>query len=252
MITLRPSAARGRFDFGWLDTRHTFSFGEYHDPDHMGFRSLRVLNEDRVQPGQGFGTHGHRDMEIVTYVLSGALEHKDSTGTHGIIRPGDAQRMSAGTGIRHSEFNASKSDPVHFLQIWILPAERGIPPGYEQKNAPAAGTPGTAGSRGGSGAWRAIASPDGRDGSVKVRQDALILVAAPGAGEEVTYTIPQGRGVWIQVARGSASLSGGGSSAAGGRESALAAGDGAALEGEPSLSLRAGPEGAEILLFDLS
>lgn len=240
MITLRPSAARGRFDFGWLDTRHTFSFGEYHDPDHMGFRSLRVLNEDRVQPGQGFGTHGHRDMEIVTYVLSGALEHKDSTGTQGIIRPGDAQRMSAGTGIRHSEFNASKSDPVHFLQIWILPAERGIPPGYEQKNAPAAASA-SSGS-----AWRSIASPDGRDGSVKVRQDALILAASPEAGGEVTYTIPKGRGIWIQAARGSAELS------AGGKSAALEAGDGAALEGEEALRLKAGPGGAEILLFDLA
>jgi redox-sensitive bicupin YhaK (pirin superfamily) len=237
MITKRPSDARGHFDFGWLDTRHTFSFGEYHDEDQMGFRSLRVLNEDRVEPGQGFGTHGHRDMEIVTWVLSGALEHKDSTGTHGIIRPGDAQRMSAGTGIRHSEFNASATEPVHFLQIWILPSERGIPPGYEQKTLPGAGD---------AGALRVIASPDGRDGSVRVRQDALILAASPGAGKWVTYAIQLGRGLWVQVAKGSAELS------AGGKSVVLEAGDGASLEGEESLSLTAGAGGAEALLFDLA
>ncbi|MEO7424420.1 MAG: pirin family protein, partial [Fibrobacteria bacterium] len=241
MIKVRKAEQRGAFDFGWLDTRHTFSFGEYNDPGHMGFRSLRVLNEDRVRAGQGFGAHGHRDMEILTYVLEGALEHKDSTGTHGIIKPGDAQRMSAGSGIRHSEANASASDPVHFLQIWILPAEKGIPPGYEQKHFPVQDRRNRA---------RVIASPDGREGSVRLRQDAVIhsvlldAKSAEGGGRaEVTFTILAGRGIWVQVAKGKVELGRGFSADQGGMEiagewTALAAGDGAALEGETRLALR--------------
>jgi redox-sensitive bicupin YhaK (pirin superfamily) len=264
MIKVRKAEQRGAFDFGWLDTRHTFSFGEYNDPGHMGFRSLRVLNEDRVRAGQGFGAHGHRDMEILTYVLEGALEHKDSTGTHGIIKPGDAQRMSAGSGIRHSEANASATDPVHFLQIWILPAEKGIPPGYEQKHFPIEDRRNRA---------RIIASPDGREGSVRLRQDAVIysvLLDAKNAGAErgaeaanstvagraeVTFTIPGGRGAWVQVAKGKVEVGHGSGAAAesqaAGSWTALSAGDGASLEGESRLALRSDSE-AEVLVFDLA
>jgi redox-sensitive bicupin YhaK (pirin superfamily) len=180
MITIRHAAERGIANFGWLDSRHTFSFGEYHDPKQMGFGPLRVINEDRVSPGQGFGTHGHKDMEIISYVLEGALEHKDSIGTGSVIRPGDLQVMSAGTGIRHSEFNHSKTDPVHFLQIWVIPDREGIAPRYEQK------TFGDADKRG---KLRLVDSPDGRDGSVVVYQDVEIFAALLDAGEHVNYAL---------------------------------------------------------------
>jgi redox-sensitive bicupin YhaK (pirin superfamily) len=242
MITLRKASERGHFDFGWLDTNHTFSFGEYYDPSHMGFRSLRVINEDRVQGGQGFGTHGHRDMEILTYVLEGALEHKDSTGTHGIIKPGDAQRMSAGTGIMHSEANASKKDGVHFLQIWILPAERGIKPGYEQKNFPAGERTNRA---------RVIASPDGREGSIKVSQDAVVysVILDPKAGAaEVPFELKEGRAAWVQVAKGDVEVGTGGANPG---WTGLKQSDGAAVEGERSIVLKADAP-AEVLVFDLA
>jgi len=232
MITLRPAGARGHFDFGWLDTRHTFSFGEYFDPEHTQFHALRVINEDRVQPGKGFGTHGHRDMEILTWVLSGALEHRDSLGTHGVIRPGEAQVMSAGSGIRHSEFNASASELVHFLQIWILPGERGLTPRYDQvafsedslRNQ-----------------LRLIASPDAADGSVKLFQDVRIYAARLDAGHDVQAVVPPGRAGFLQVAKGSVTLNG----------TAMNVGDAARIEGEPSLTVVAGSS-AEILLFDLA
>jgi hypothetical protein len=231
MITVRRSQDRGHYDHGWLDTRHTFSFAEYHDPRHMGFRVLRVINEDRVRPGQGFGTHPHRDMEIVSYVLSGALEHRDSMGNGSTIRPGEVQRMSAGTGVLHSEFNPSASEPVHFLQIWILPERAGLAPGYEQKRFPAEEKRGR---------LRLLASPDGRDGSVTIHQDARILAAALEDGEEVRHALAPGRHAWVQVTRGEVELAG----------ERLAAGDGAALSGEAAASIR-GRSTAEVLLFDL-
>jgi redox-sensitive bicupin YhaK (pirin superfamily) len=232
MITRRPAGARGHFDFGWLDTHHTFSFGEYFDPEHTQFRALRVLNEDRVQPGQGFGTHGHRDMEILTWVLSGALEHRDSLGTHGVIRPGEAQVMSAGTGIRHSEFNASATEPVHFLQIWMLPEHQGLTPRYDQVAFPEADLRGR---------WRLIASPDGAEGSVRVFQDLKAYAARLETGEAVQTALVAGRYGFLQVATGSVMLN----------DVALRAGDGARLEGESTLSLRA-EEPSEVLLFDLA
>ncbi len=232
MITLRPAESRGHVDFGWLDTRHTFSFGEYFDSDHERFRTLRVLNEDRVQPGQGFGTHGHRDMEILTWVLSGALEHKDSLGTHGVIRPGEAQVMSAGTGIRHSEFNASATEPVHFLQIWMLPERRDLSPRYDQVDFPEEELRNR---------LCLIASPDGADGSVKVFQDLKISAARLDAGRVVQALIQPGRAGFLQVAAGSVTLNG----------TAMRAGDGARIEEEPSVSVMAGPP-AEILFFDLA
>ncbi|HEX9081259.1 MAG TPA: pirin family protein [Holophagaceae bacterium] len=231
MITIRQAEARGCFDFGWLDTRHTFSFGDYLDPDYMGFRSLRVINEDRVQPDKGFGTHGHRDMEILTWVLSGALEHRDSLGTHGVIRPGEAQVMSAGTGIRHSEFNASTSEPVHFLQIWILPERNGLTPRYDQVSFTEMDLQNR---------LRLIASPDGAEGSVKLFQDARIFVARLDAGHEVTAPLAPGRAGYLQVAAGSVTLAG----------RTLHAGDGARLEDEPSILLTATAP-SEILFFDL-
>src|SRR5213083_3341528 len=181
MMAIRPGPTRGHFDHGWLDTYHTFSFASYHDPQHMGFRSLRVINEDRVKAGEGFGTHAHRDMEILTWVLEGALEHKDSMGNGSIIRPGDGQRMSAGTGVRHSEANPSKSDPAHLLQIWILPEHRGIEPGYEQKEFPAEEKRGK---------LRLIASPDGKDDSVTIHQDAKLYVSLLKPGEHVQHELP--------------------------------------------------------------
>jgi redox-sensitive bicupin YhaK (pirin superfamily) len=232
MIALRRAEARGHFDFGWLDTFHTFSFGEYYDPSQMGFRALRVLNEDRVQPGRGFPTHGHRDMEIISYVLEGGLAHKDSLGTGSVIRPGDVQRMSAGSGIRHSEFNHSKTDPVHFLQIWLLPARDGIKPGYEQK------TFGPADKRG---KLRLLASPDGRDGSVTVHQDAQLYATLLDDGERVTHKLPPARRAWAQVARGAVEVNG----------HALAAGDGAAITEEANVAITALANGSEVLLFDL-
>ncbi len=232
MITVRRAEDRGSFDFGWLDTRHTFSFGEYHDPDQMGFRSLRVINEDRVRPGKGFGTHGHRDMEILTWVLSGALEHRDSLGTHGVIRPGEAQIMSAGTGIRHSEFNASEAEPVHFLQIWILPGQAGLAPRYDQVAFPDAELRNR---------LRLIASPDGSEGSVKVFQDVRVSVARLDPGREAPAALAPGRAGYLQVASGAVTLGG----------QTLRAGDGARLEGESSILLAAVAP-SEVLLFDLA
>lgn len=193
MITIRPSHERGAANYGWLDTRHSFSFSNYYDPRHMGFGPLRVINEDKIAPTQGFGTHGHRDMEIVTYVLSGALEHKDSIGNGSIIRPGDVQRMSAGTGIRHSEFNASDRDSVHLLQIWLLPAENGIDPGYEQIYIDPDQKRGQ---------LRLIGSSDGRDGSVTIHQDVSLYASLLANGDRVEHTLAPGRVAWVQVAQG--------------------------------------------------
>jgi len=232
MITVRPRDERGHFDHGWLDTRHTFSFAEYFDPDHVGFRSLRVINEDRVQPGQGFGTHPHRDMEIVTYVLDGALAHRDSMGNGSVIRPGDVQRMTAGTGITHSEFNHSNDAPVHFLQIWIVPDRRGLTPSYEQKTIPAEAM---------AGRLCAVASHDGGDGSVTINQDATLYTAVLAPGQAVTHAFAPGRHGWLQVARGQVALDG----------RSLAAGDGAAISGEKAVTV-SGESAAEILLFDLA
>lgn len=232
MITLRRADERGGFDFGWLDTKHTFSFGEYHDPRHMGFRTLRVINDDRVRPGEGFPTHGHRDMEIVTYVLEGALEHKDSLGTGSVIRPGEVQRMSAGTGIQHSEFNASKQDVLHLLQLWILPERRGLTPGYEQKAFPEAERRNR---------LRVVASRDGREGSVTIHQDATLLAGLLDAGARVEHALAPGRHAWLHVARGRVRLG----------DLELSAGDGAALSDEGGLTLE-GVEAAEVLLFDLA
>lgn len=247
MITLRKAEARGRFDFGWLDTRHTFSFGEYHDPAHMGFRTLRVINEDRVKPGQGFGTHGHRDMEILSYVLAGELHHKDSQGNVGTLKPGWVQRMSAGTGIMHSEFNGSGNEVVHFLQIWILPAQRGIAPRYEDREFPREERKNR---------LRLIASPDGEAGSLTLEQDARVYATVLDAGKEVSLGLAPGRAAWVQAARGEIALGHGFSPGKDGIECAgawtpLRAGDGAALEGESRLSLRAEAE-AEFLVFDLA
>jgi quercetin 2,3-dioxygenase len=232
MIVIRPATERGHADHGWLDTRHTFSFASYHDPRHMGFRSLRVINEDRVQPAEGFGTHAHRDMEILTWVLEGALEHKDSMGNGSVIRPGDLQRMSAGTGVTHSEFNGSREAPVHFLQVWLLPSERGLPPGYEQKHF-------TQEAR--RGRLRLIAARDGRDGAVAIHQDADLWTAMLQPGESVRHDLAPGRYAWLHVARGAVSLNG----------STLGAGDGAAVSDEKTLEITAAAR-AEVLLFDLA
>ena len=231
MIQARNSADRGHADHGWLDSFHSFSFADYFDPAHVHFSVLRVINEDRVAPGAGFPTHGHRDMEIVSYVLAGALEHKDSMGNGSVIRPGDVQRLSAGTGVRHSEFNASTSEPVHFLQIWILPEANGIAPGYEQKHfSPADLT----------GRLRLIAAPDGRDGAVTIHQDALLYATKLDDAMRVSHTLAAGRRAYVHVARGRVALNG----------TPLAAGDGARIEHEPVIELAAGV-GAEVLLFDL-
>jgi hypothetical protein len=230
MITIHPAAERGRTEAGWLDSQHTFSFGEYYDPRNMGFRALRVINEDRVIPGAGFPTHGHRDMEIVTYVLDGAIAHKDSLGTGSVIRPGEVQRMTAGTGIRHSEFNDSPSEPLHFLQIWILPEKNGLPPGYEQKSF--AKQPG---------ALRLVGSRDGRDGSITVHQDVDIHAGVLRDGDTVEFNPAPDRHVWLQVARGLVTLNG----------QMLRQGDGAAVSREPSLKIAAQSD-AEIVLFDLT
>jgi redox-sensitive bicupin YhaK (pirin superfamily) len=233
MIAIRRAEDRGTANHGWLDSRHSFSFGDYYDADHMGFGTLRVINEDRVRPGAGFGTHGHRDMEIISYVVDGALEHKDSIGTGSVIRPGDVQRMSAGTGIRHSEFNHSAEEPVHFLQIWLLPERDGIKPGYEQKRF---------GDEEKRGRLRLIASHDGRDGSVTVHQDADIFASVLNKDERVTHTMPDGRKAWVQVVRGTIDLNG----------QELRAGDGARAESVASLVITARKDDSEILLFDLS
>jgi quercetin 2,3-dioxygenase len=231
MITIRRNNERGGGDYGWLNTRHSFSFDQYYDPSHMGFRSLRVINEDWVQPGHGFPMHPHRDMEIITYLLEGSLEHKDSMGNGSIIRPGDGHRMSAGTGVRHSEANPSKTDSAHLLQIWILPERRGIEPGYEQKEFPKEEKLGN---------LRLIASPDGTDGSVTIHQDARLYVSLLGPGQRVQHELGQGRYGWLQVAKGSVELNG----------KRLQQGDGAAISEQPKVDLK-GEEKAEILLFDL-
>jgi redox-sensitive bicupin YhaK (pirin superfamily) len=235
MMTVRPAAERGHADHGWLDSHHTFSFADYHDPKHMGFRALRVINDDTVAPGQGFGTHPHRDMEIVSYVLEGSLAHKDSMGTGSTIRPGDVQRMSAGTGVRHSEFNASKTDPVHFLQIWLLPERAGIEPGYEQKTFDLPEKKGR---------LRLVASPDGSDGSVTIHARARVYAGVFDAGDAAELAIEPGRHAWVQVARGNAKVNG----------QLLHAGDGAALSNEASVRVEgsgSGSDAGEVLVFDL-
>jgi redox-sensitive bicupin YhaK (pirin superfamily) len=231
MIQVRKASERGHFDHGWLNTYHTFSFADYYDPKWMGFRTLRVLNEDRVRAGEGFPTHAHRDMEIVTYVLEGSLEHKDSLGTGSVIVPGDVQRMSAGKGVTHSEYNHSKTEPLHFLQIWILTEKNGIPPGYEQKAF------GEAQKRG---KLCLIASRDGRDGSVTVHQDTDLYASFLNAGEKAEHILRPGRHAWVQVARGTATVDG----------QSLSAGDGAAISETQSVRLE-GVKDAEVLLFDL-
>lgn len=228
---IRRANERGRANFGWLDSRHTFSFGHYHDPKHMGFGPVRVINDDRVAPGGGFPTHPHSDMEIVTYVLDGALEHRDSLGTGSVIRPGDVQRMSAGRGIRHSEFNASKSEPVHFLQIWILPEATGLAPGYEQKTFDDASKRGR---------LHLVASRDGRADSVTVHRNLDLYATLLAPGERVAHTIEAGRGAWVHVARGSVLLNG----------EALEAGDGVGIAGAGSFELEGKSPSAEVLLFD--
>jgi quercetin 2,3-dioxygenase len=230
MIRIRRANERGHFDHGWLNTYHTFSFADYHDPAHMGFRSLRVINEDRVAPGQGFGAHRHRDMEIVSYVLEGALAHQDSMGNSGVIRPGDVQKMSAGTGVQHAEFNGSKTEPVHFLQIWIHPERRDIPPSYEQK---------TFANEVKHGRLRLIGSPDGREGSVSIQQDVELYASVLDAGGEVRHALRSGRAAWLQVARGELELNG----------ARLSSGDGAAITDERELVIAG--NGSELLLFDL-
>ena len=231
MIQYRKAAERGHAEHGWLDSWHSFSFADYYDPAHMGYGPLRVINEDRVQPGMGFGTHGHRDMEIVSYVLDGQLTHKDSLGNGSIIVPGDVQRMSAGRGVQHSEFNPSDKDPVHFLQIWIEPDTRGLRPSYEQKRVEPAALRGR---------LALIASPDGRDGSVTIHQDARVYAARITGDERVRYELAADRRGYVHVARGSVRLD---------REP-LAAGDAAKIEGPATITLAAG-EAAEVLLFDL-
>ena len=232
MITPRKSTDRGRTKIDWLDSRHSFSFGDYYDPAQMGFRTLRVINEDRVVAGAGFPTHPHRDMEIITYILEGALEHKDSLGNGSIIRPGEAQRMSAGTGITHSEFNHSKSEPVHFLQIWITPARRGIAPGYEQK---------TIDDSKAHGGFATIGSPASTDRSVTIHQDAALSVAKLERGQTVSTNLKKGRHGWVQIARGEVEVNG----------TALAQGDGAAISDEEKVSIVA-KSPAEVLFFDLA
>ena len=232
MLTLRRSGDRGHADHGWLDSHHSFSFADYHDPDHMGFHALRVINQDRVAPGGGFGTHPHRDMEILSYVLEGALAHKDSMGTGSIIKPGDVQRMSAGTGVLHSEANPSKTEPVHFLQIWIVPERRGLAPGYEQK---------TFGDGERRGQLRLVASRDGRDGSITVHQDVSVYAGLFDGDERAELAIAPGRHAWVQVARGSIELGG----------QRLEPGDGAALSDERTVALSGGG-GAEVIVFDLA
>jgi redox-sensitive bicupin YhaK (pirin superfamily) len=232
MITIRPSETRGSANFGWLDSKHSFSFGHYFDPQHMGHGPLRVINEDKVKPAQGFGTHGHQDMEIISYVLKGALEHKDSMGNGSIIKPGDVQRMSAGTGVRHSEYNASDSEDVHFLQIWILPERNGIEPGYEQTHFSREDKLNR---------LRLVASRDGREGSVTLHQSADIYASVLESGGGLVHRIEDGRKGWVQVVQGSLELNG----------ERLNAGDGAALEGPLDLVIGSGEE-TEFLLFDMA
>jgi len=232
MVEIRRSQERGHAQHGWLDSFHSFSFADYHDPKHMGFGSLRVINEDRVQPGQGFGTHGHRDMEIISYVLEGGLAHRDSMGNGSVIRPGDVQRMSAGTGVHHSEFNASENDPVHFLQIWIEPSIRGVRPSYEEKRFDADSKRGQ---------LRLIASPDGRDGSVTIHQDANLYAAVLDGDAPLEFAQREGRRTYVHVIRGEVEVHG----------ERLAAGDAIKLAAEPRVRLADGKK-AEVLLFDLA
>jgi quercetin 2,3-dioxygenase len=231
MMTIRKAAERGHADHGWLDSHHTFSFADYYDPAHMGFRSLRVINDDRVAGGRGFGSHPHRDMEIISYVLDGALAHKDSMGTGAVIRPGDVQRMSAGTGVVHSEFNASADEEVHFLQIWLMPAQRGIKPGYEQKTFTEAEKRNR---------LRLVASPSGDDGSVTIHTDAKVYAGVFGKGEGAQLDVPAERGAWVQVARGSVAVN----------DKVLGEGDGMALENERIVRIE-GIDSAEVIVFDL-
>jgi redox-sensitive bicupin YhaK (pirin superfamily) len=232
MLNIRLADQRGHAQHGWLDSHHSFSFADYYDAKHMGFRSLRVINEDRVAPAQGFGTHPHRDMEIISYVLEGGLEHRDSLGTGSIIRPGDVQRMSAGSGVRHSEFNASKSEPVHFLQIWLTPKQNGIQPSYEQKTFSAADKRGR---------LRVVASPDARTDSLTIHSDAVVYSGLFDAGESAELTLAPGRHAWVQVARGTIRVDG----------QELKAGDGVAVSDQPSLRLQ-GVDSSEVLVFDLA
>jgi len=230
-LTIRHAQERGRASFGWLDSRHTFSFGHYYDPRFMGFGPLRVINEDRVQPGRGFDTHGHKDMEIISYVLDGEMAHKDSMGNGSVMRPGDVQRMSAGTGVRHSEYNASTTDPLHFLQIWIIPERNGMQPGYEQKHFTEADKRGQ---------LRLIGSRDGREGSVTIHQDVDLYAAVLDEADSVTWRLVEGRKGWLQVARGEVQLD----------DRPLAAGDGVALEGPSAITMTG--RAAEILAFDMA
>ena len=233
MITVRPSQARGNADFGWLKSKHTFSFGSYYDPNYMGLSQLRVINEDQVKPGKGFGPHTHRDMEIISYVVDGALEHRDSMGHSSIIQPGDIQRISAGTGITHSEFNLSKTNLVHFLQIWILPDHRGIEPSYEQKHFPLSQKQGK---------LRLVASVDGRDDSLKIHQDAALYVAILNQGDRINHSSHIDRSLWLQVVKGSLKIN----------NQILDKGDGAAITHESSIEIMATAHNTEILLFDLA
>ena len=231
MLSIRRSNERGHAQHGWLDSFHSFSFADYYDPEHMGFGALRVINEDRVRPGQGFGTHGHRDMEIISYVLEGGLAHKDSMGNGSVIRPGDVQRMSAGTGVMHSEFNASDKEGVHFLQIWIEPSKRGVKPGYEEKRFDAESKRGQ---------LRLVASPDGADGSVTINQDARLFAALLDGSDQVDHELAPGRRAYLHVIRGEIEANG----------EKLGAGDALKVSGESRVRL-AGARGAEVLLFDL-
>ena len=232
MMTIRPASERGHANHGWLNSFHTFSFADYYDAQHMGFRSLRVINDDRVAAGQGFGKHPHRDMEIISYVLEGGIEHKDSMGTGSVIRPGDVQRMSAGTGVLHSEFNPSAKEAVHFLQIWILPMVPGLLPEYEQK---------TFDDDAKRGRLRLVASKDGREGSVTVHQDLSLYASLLEAGERATLPLAAGRVAWVQVVRGRARVNG----------QAVVEGDGAAITAERTLELE-GEAGAELLVFEMA
>ena len=232
MIAIKRSEDRGHLDHGWLDTYHSFSFGEYYDPRNMGYRSLRVINEDVVAAGQGFGAHPHRDMEIITYVLEGALEHRDSMGNHGVIRPGEIQRMSAGTGVRHSEFNPSKTEPVHLLQIWIMPDTEGVKPSYEEKKI--ATEPGK---------LQLMAAKSASNGTASIHQDAKVYVAKLARGQSVEHDLASGRGVYVHIARGAATVNG----------NPLKHGDAIAIEQEPKIRItNESAEQAEILLFDLA
>jgi hypothetical protein len=231
MIRVRKAAERGHAKYDWLDTWHTFSFDTYYDPAHMGFRSLRVINEDRVQPGRGFATHGHQDMEIITYVLEGALEHRDSLGTGSVIHTGEFQRMSAGTGVRHSEFNPSETESVHLYQVWLLPGQKGLTPSYEQRRFSETEEQGR---------LLLVASPD-EDGSLMIHQDARMFLSSLRSGEQISHELRPGRHAWLQILQGTADING----------QPLAAGDGVAFSEEPSLTARAA-EPSELMLFDLA